>query len=136
MGETLDLQSKKIESFSFTNEWKSNDGVIYYYNVNLKGETEPYKIGFKQKDPDFLKIGEELTFKIKDALKRSIVRVQPPEQIAAKSGNAYGVGAMVGNAITNATALIVAGKVNIEDFEAISKRICAISAKLNEKYSQ
>jgi hypothetical protein len=135
MVQTTDFQAKEIESFSFNNEWKSNDGVIYYYNINLKGETEPYKIGFKQKDPDFLKVGEELTYKIKDEIKRSIVRVQPPEQVAAKTGNAYGVGAMVGNAITNATALIVAGKVDIKDFEAISKRICKISSELNQKYS-
>jgi hypothetical protein len=135
MVQTTDFQAKEIESFSFNNEWKSNDGVIYYYNINLKGETEPYKIGFKQKDPDFLKVGEELTYKIKDEIKRSIVRVQPPEQLAAKTGNAYGVGAMVGNAITNATALIVAGKVDIKDFEAISRRICKISSELNQKYS-
>jgi hypothetical protein len=135
MVQTTDFQAKEIESFSFNNEWKSNDGVIYYYNINLKGETEPYKIGFKTKDPDFLKVGEELTYKIKDEIKRSIVRVLPPEQLAAKTGNAYGVGARVGNAITNATALIVAGKVDIKDFEAISKRICKISSELNQKYS-
>lgn len=129
------IQTKKIEKCVFTNEWNAKDGTIYYHNVNLEGETEPFNIGSKQKEPDFLKAGQELSFKIKDEIKRTIVRVQQEQAKPMTGVNDFGVGAMVGNAITNAVTLIANGKVDIKDLETIARRICVISSTLKNEFA-
>ena len=75
---------------------------------------------------------------IKDVLKRTITRVQNQEQSQTKTTTSTfdgGVGAMVGNAITNACNLVVAGKANLEEIEAIAEEICRISNSLKLKFS-
>jgi hypothetical protein len=43
---------------------------------------------------------------------------------------------MVGNAITNAVSLIVAGKITLEEFESVAETICEISNRLKQKFSK
>jgi len=132
------VQTKKIQKSAFTKSWNAPDGnTIYYHEVLFNGDEQPYVYGSKSKDPEFLQAGEELSFTIKDALKRTITRVQTQEQLQTKTTTSYdgGVGAMVGNAITNACNLVVAGKANLEEIEAIAEEICRISNSLKLKFS-
>lgn len=133
------VQTKKIQKCAFTKTWSAPDGnTIYYHEVFFNGDDQPYIYGSKSKEPEFLQAGEELCFTIKDALKRTITRVQTQEQPQTKTTTSSydgGVGAMVGNAITNAVNLVVAGKANVEDIEDIAEQICLISNSLKLKFS-
>jgi hypothetical protein len=133
------VQTKKIQKSAFTKTWNAPDGnTIYYHEVFFNGDEQPYVYGSKSKDPDFLQAGEELSFMIKDVLKRTITRVQTQEQSQTKTTTSTydgGVGAMVGNAITNAVNLVAAGKANVEDIEDIAEQICLISNSLKLKFS-
>ena len=131
------VQTKKIQKCSFTKTWNAPDGnTIYYHEVLFNGDEQPFVYASKQKEPDFLQAGEELSFMIKDALKRTITRVQTEQkQTATSTGFDPGVGAMVGNAITNACNLVVAGKAKLEEIEVIAEEICRISNNLKQKFS-
>ncbi len=131
------VQTKKIQKCAFTKSWNAPDGnTIYYHEVLFNGDDQPYIYGSKSKEPDFLQAGEELSFLIKDALKRTITRVQAEQKPTGNpTGYDPGVGAMVGNAITNAVNLVVAGKANMDELEIIAEEICRISNTLKAKFS-
>lgn len=138
------METKKIQNFSFKNTWTAPNGdVVHYFIVNLEGEDQPYSLGTRQPQPDFLKIGEELTFEVRDVLKRKIVKVDPeyannPTTTSKTPTSAYdaGVGAMVGNAITNAVNLVIAGKATVEQLDVIAESICQISINLKNKFAR
>lgn len=132
------VQTKKIQKSAFTKFWNAPDGnTIYYHEVLFNGDEQPYVYGSKSKDPDFLQAGEELSFTIKDALKRTIIRVQTEQSQTKTTTSSYdgGVGAMVGNAITNAVNLVVAGKANLNELEMVAEEICRVSNSLKLKFS-
>jgi hypothetical protein len=126
-------QTKKIEKCVFSNEWKGPNGSLFFHALTLEGDNLPWNIASITKEPDFLQPGKLLTFNVKDESKRTIQRVQP-ENKAPQGGNDYGVGAMVGNAITNATALAAAGKINLNEIGEWAEIICDISMTLKSKY--
>jgi len=143
------VETKKIQKVSFSNTWNAPDGPIHYFQVLFENEQYPYTIGSKSVQPDFLKEGAELMYQIKDASKRTIVRFIPKEEPskifsgnpntpakAFSGGSDASTGMMVGNAITNAVSLIVAGKITLEEFESVAETICEISNRLKQKFSK
>lgn len=140
------VQRKKITDCKFNKSWLAPDGdTVNYYLVSLEGEAVAYTLGTKDQNAtnDWLKIGETLTFEIKDVLKRKISKINPeyvanPTTLTKSPTSAYdaGVGAMVGNAITNAVNMVIAGKANVDELEVIAESICSISINLKNKFAR
>jgi hypothetical protein len=130
------VETKKIEKVVFSNSWNAPDGVLYYNNIFFEGEQNPYVIGSKSQEPEFLKPGLMLSFTVKDPIKRSIARVQPPAEKSSAGSYDGGIGAMVGNSITNAINLIVAGKAELGQLESIAETICEVSVRLKSKFTK
>ncbi len=129
---------KKITKSSFKSEWAGPNGIIYYHEIFLEGDDKAWQIGAQAKEPDFLNAGQTLTYEIKDAAKRSLKRVKllPPVGGNGGGGGYDGVGAMVGNAITNAVTLIAHGKADIKDLEKVAHRICEVSMELKKQFTE
>lgn len=129
-------QTKKIEKCVFSNEWKGPKGSLFFHALTLEGDALPWNIASIAKEPDFLQPGKELAFTIKDESKRTITRVSAETKVPHQGGNDFGIGAMVGNAITNATTLAAAGKIEMNTIGDWAEIICDISMKIKEKYNQ
>lgn len=129
---------KKITKSAFKSEWKGPNGIVFYHDVWLDGDDKSWNIGSQSKDPDFLKAGQTLMFDVKDAAKRSIKRAKPAEYSKGGGGSSYdgGIGAMVGNAITNAVSMVCHGKADLKDLEKVAHRICEISIELKKEFSE
>jgi hypothetical protein len=127
---------KQIKKVEFKQAWNGPNGEVFYHDVWLGEDAKAWNIGAKEKNPDFLSVGKELTFEVKDAAKRSIKRVNPMPVFGKGGGGGFdGTGAMVGNALTNAVTLIVHDKAELKDIEALAKRICQISLDLKTQFS-
>jgi len=130
-------ETKKITKSEFKKEWANpKGGTIFYHDVWLEGDDKPWNIGAKDKSPAFLQAGNSLLFEVADASKRSIKRVQPPQQFGGSHGGSTfsQVGVTVGNAITNAVTLVANGKVDIKDLKATAHRIAEIAFELKEEF--
>lgn len=68
---------KQIKETTFRKEWGDGKARTYFFDVLLEGETKPFNIGAKTKDPDFLTPGKILDYTVVDEARRKIKRNQP-----------------------------------------------------------
>lgn len=151
-------QQAKIVKSSFKKEYASPNGVIYYHDVTTEGETKPWNIGSKEKNPDFLAVGAQLNFEVEDAAKRKIKRAkldgivtvsenntaqittgtqtpQPPQKDTyTKKQDAMAVGMGVGNAVSAVALMVAHGKVDIKQFKEVTRRIYQVATELKEEF--
>lgn len=127
----------KITKSTFKNEWKGANGTVFYHEVEIEGDGA-WQIGSKDKEPDFLKVGQTLSYEVKDAAKRSITRVKE-----FNGGGGFGVGGYkpdtigitVGAALNQTAQLVSAGVVKFEDFKKVAHRLTEVALELKEEFA-
>ncbi len=129
-------ETKKITKVEFKKEWDGPNGKIHYHDVWLGDDKKPYNIGTKERDPDFLVEGKDLTFEVKDAAQRKIKRVQPmPSFNGSGGGQPFNqVGVTVGAALNQAVMLVAHGKVDLKDIKSIAHRLTEIAFELKDEF--
>jgi hypothetical protein len=127
----------KIQSVSEAKKYEGKNGTLYYRNYTLEnGET--INLGSKEENPSWGAVGKELEVQEdgEDSRGNKKYKRVTEQKPFGGGGKSYdNVGMMVGNAVSNAVALVCNGKVEIKDLEATADRICQISLKLKEKYT-
>jgi hypothetical protein len=133
-------ETKVIKKAEFKREWTGPNGVVNYHDVWFEGDTSPWNLGAKDKNPDFLKAGAELTFEVKDAAKRSIKRITeiPQRSFGAKTpfggGSFSQVGVTVGAGLNQAVQLVANGKAELKDIKSVAHRLIEIAFELKEEF--
>src|SRR5688572_32150617 len=56
-------KKSKIKSCRFVSEWAGQNGIVYYHEIELENNDKG-QIGTKDKNPDKLNVGQELTYTI------------------------------------------------------------------------
>lgn len=56
-------RKSKIKSSKFVSEWAGQNGIVYYHEIELDNGDKG-QIGTKEKNPDKLNVGQELTYTI------------------------------------------------------------------------
>lgn len=129
----------KIATSTFTKPYDSPNGRVYYHDIMFEGDATKYNIGSKDQSPDFLAVGQTLTYEIPNPAKpNSIKRVKEAPANFSGSGGGYKpdtVGITVGNAISNAALLVAHGVVKADNLEAAARNIATIAFKLKEEFA-
>jgi uncharacterized protein YprB with RNaseH-like and TPR domain len=97
----------KITKSEFTKEWGKGFNVVFYHNVWLEGQgDQPWNIGAKKQDPDFLQPGKTLEYEIADESKRKIKKLKIENQAPASGGYKPSYKQKTEAVDTNSTSLI------------------------------
>jgi len=125
-------KKSKIRSCRFVSEWAGQNGIVYYHEIELDNGDKG-QIGTKDKNPEKLEIGNELTYTIESTSRGNKIKIvsgaggfkggkpqrDPKEQ-------------MISFSTSYVKDLICAGKVDIKDLEPAVKRMYNIMKSLYE----
>jgi hypothetical protein len=149
-----DVKTGTVKSITFNKEWGTGVKATNYYDVEFTNGDKG-SIGCKVKGS--IKEGDTFNYTTDigvDGVSLNIRRVYDkpfdntqgsapsnPNPASRPNIGGYktdpGVGAMVGNSISNAVNIINANdKYTLDDLMAIADTICEVSGKLKEKYSK
>lgn len=117
-------KKSKIQSTGQSRQWKD----IWFHDVVMENGDQG-QVRHNTSNGSEL-VGKELTYTLEKNKKNgwNIVPVKSKKQV-----NDQAVGMMVGNALTNAVTLVVAGKTG-DDLEGTARKICQISEKLKQEF--
>lgn len=59
----MEEKKSKIKSYRFVSEWQGEKGIVYYHEIELENGDKG-QIGTKEKNPDKLAVGQELSYTI------------------------------------------------------------------------
>ncbi len=122
-------KTSKITACSFKNEWSANKDengkykppLTYYHNIELENG-DFGNIGSREKMPDKLQVGNELTYTIENGKIKAVNK-----QNFKPNGGGYKPEPyehkMAGMAFSFAKDLVIADKVKVEQIEAIAEKI-------------
>lgn len=125
-------KTSKIKSCRFVSEWTGQNGVVYYHEIELENGDKG-QIGTKDRLPDKIAVGQELTYTIESTPRGN--------KIKAVSGQSSGFKGkpqrdpkeqMISFSMSYCKDLVVAGKLDIKDLEIGTTRIYNIMKKLYE----
>lgn len=126
-------KTSKIKSCRFVSEWQGQNGVVYYHEIELENNDKG-QIGTKEKNPDKLNIGQELTYTIESTSRGNKIKA-----VSAGGGSGYKgkpqrdpKEQMISFATAYTKDLIVAGKIDIKDLEPAVKRMYQVMKSLYE----
>lgn len=128
-------KTSKIKSCRFVSEWTGQNGVVYYHEIELENNDKG-QIGTKERLPDKIAVGQELTYTIESTSRGNKIKAVS----AAGSGGGGFKGKpqrdpkeqMISFATAYTKDLIVAGKVDIKDLEPAVKRMYQVMKSLYE----
>ena len=136
------MNTSKIKSCSFKNEYSTKFGTFYSHNIELEDGTTG-EISSSKKDPDYFQPGKELNYEVKSEdpkYGKKLKRVTPQQNgrgYSGGGGKSYdNMGATIGNAVSNATLLACHGKIEEKHLEAAARKIAKIAIKLNKELSE
>jgi hypothetical protein len=67
----------KITKSTFTNEWKGDKGTVYYHDIEMdNGDTG--SIGSKDKNPDFIAVGQTLDYTLEQGQRGNKIKRNKP----------------------------------------------------------
>lgn len=117
----------RITRTVFVSEWSNpQGGNVYYHEVELDNGDKG-QIGSKEKMPAKLNPGQELTYTIEVTSRGNKIKaVQGDKQFGAKKPQIDPKVQMISFAAAYTKDLVVAGKVEMKDFEAAFKRMYSI----------
>jgi len=127
----MEEKKAKIKSSKFISEWAGPNGIVYYHEIELDNNDRG-QIGTKEKNPDKLQVGQELTYTIEATTRGNKIKA------VAAGGGFKGKPQrdpkeqMISFATAYTKDLIVAGKVDIKDLEPAVKRMYNIMKSLYE----
>jgi hypothetical protein len=125
-------KKSKIKSCRFVSEWAGQNGIVYYHEIELDNGDRG-QIGTKDRLPDKLGVGQELSYTIESTSRGN--------KIKAVSAGAPGFKGkpqrdpkeqMISFSMSYCKDLVVAGKLDIKDLEIGTTRIYNIMKKLYE----
>lgn len=125
-------KTSKIKSSKFLKEWQGEKGIIYYHEIHLENGDEG-QIGTKEKSPEKLNVGQELTYTIESSSYGNKIKA-----VSQSSGGFKGKPQrdpkeqMISFSTSYVKDLIVAGKIDIKDLEPSVKRMYNIMKSLYE----
>ncbi len=127
-------KTSKIKSSKFLKEWQGEKGIIYYHEIELDNGDHG-QIGTKERLPDKLNVGQELTYTIESSSYGNKIKA-----VSAGSGSGFRGGKpqrdpkeqMISFATAYTKDLIVAGKIDIKDLEPAVKRMYQVMKSLYE----
>lgn len=128
----MDEKKSKIKSCRFVSEWAGQNGVVYYHEIELENGDKG-QIGTKEKNPDKLAVGQELSYTIESSSRGNKIKA-----VTAQGGGFKGKPQrdpkeqMISFATAYTKDLVVAGKVEMREFEAAVKRMYNIMKSLYE----
>ena len=124
-------KTSKIKSCRFVSEWTGQNGVVYYHEIELEN-SDKGQIGTKERMPDKLNVGNELTYTIESTTRGNKIKA------VAAGGGFKGKPQrdpkeqMISFATAYTKDLIVAGKIDIKDLEPAVKRMYQVMKSLYE----
>lgn len=125
-------KTSKIKSCRFVSEWPGPSGIVFYHEIQLENG-DLGQIGTKEKNPDKLAVGQELTYIIESTSRGNKIKA-----VSAAGGGFKGKPQrdpkeqMISFATAYTKDLVVAGKVEMRDFETAVKRMYTIMKSLYE----
>lgn len=129
----MDNEKKaKIKTCRFVSEWQGQNGIVYYHEIELDNGDKG-QIGTKDKNPEKLQAGQELTYTIEATTRGNKIKAVNTNQGGGfKKPMRDPKEQMTSFAMSYAKDLVVAGKLDIKDLEAGTKRIYNIMKSLYE----
>ena len=127
-------KKSKIKSSRFVSEWTGQNGVVYYHEIELENNDKG-QIGTKERLPDKLNVGQELTYTIESTSRGNKIKA-----VSVGGGSNFRGGKpqrdpkeqMISFSMSYCKDLVVAGKLDIKDLELGTTRIYNIMKKLYE----
>lgn len=110
----------KIRSCRFVSEWTGQNGIVYYHEVELDNGDKG-QIGTKDKNPDKLNIGQELTYTIEATSRGNKIK-------AVSSSSGFKPGGrqqqepkvqFIGFAMRYTVDLIIANKAGVNELQKV-----------------
>jgi len=131
-------ENGKIAKSEFKSTWQSPNGPLQYHRVTFEGDDTVYEIASKDKNPDFLAVGQTLVYEVPDSSKPNKIKraKEAPPSFSGGGGYKPDVSVItVGASINCAVTLIANGKVELKDLEATAKRIVEISVNRKDEFA-
>lgn len=123
-------KTSKIKSCKFLKEWQGDKGIVYYHELELENGDHG-QIGTKDRLPDKLNVGQELTYTIETSSYGNKIKAVTASGFKGKPQRDPKE-QMISFATAYTKDLIVAGKVDIKDLEPAVKRMYNIMKSLYE----
>lgn len=128
----MENKTSKIKSCKFLKEWQGDKGMVYYHEIVLENG-DSGQIGTKERIPDKLNVGQELTYTIESSSYGNKIKA-----VTGQGGGFKGKPQrdpkeqMISFATAYTKDLVVAGKLDIKDLETGVKRMYNIMKSLYE----
>jgi hypothetical protein len=120
----------KITKCSFTKEWGEGSSKTFFHDIELDNGDKG-SIGAKEKNPDKLKTGSELTYTIESGQYGNKIKAVNSQPVYGGGGGKKGPDPkvqIVGFAMSYTKDLIIAGKVEIKLLPETFERIHSLMA--------
>ncbi len=130
----MDNEKKgKIKTCRFVIEWQGEKGIVYYHEIELDNGDKG-QIGTKEKNPDKLQPGQELTYTIESTSRGNKIKAVTQQGGGFRGGKPMRdpKEQMISFSMSYCKDLVCAGKLDIKDLEIGATRIYNIMKKLYE----
>lgn len=124
-------KTSKIKACKFLKEWQGDKGMVYYHELELENGDHG-QIGTKDRLPDKLNIGQELTYTIESSNYGNKIKAVTANAGGFKKPQRDPKEQMISFATAYTKDLIVAGKIDIKDLEPAVKRMYQVMKSLYE----
>ena len=124
-------KQSKIKSSKFVSEWAGQNGIVYYHEIELDNGDKG-QIGSKDKNPDKLQPGQELTYTIESTSRGNKIKSVGGASAFKGKPQRDPKEQMISFSTSYVKDLICAGKVDIKDLEPAVRRMYNIMKSLYE----